>query len=231
MTLHRWWLYVTILVSGVLAICLELVRGLVQAVADSLMPADALYLKAIHPGLAIHRNEVLHELADRMRKMETAATQMVMERPGENGLTSGEDAMLSIIEQAMSDRPRRERMTGAANSSRRWIVGLEKLMGTANTVHTIHAQPQVLWKGKKIVATDDSDDPGSGTEIVGIFIGNRPVTNAWAAAIPVSEFAYNKINNDLLFPTCDPALYVTIQVRFLKDCNFYCAIHGKALGI
>lgn len=99
----------------------------------------------------------------------------------------------------------------------------------AGTTITVQVQPQVLFRGCKLMAIDDSDEPGKSTAVAGCFVGNRLVMQAFGRSIPTSEFAYDQCNNEMLWPTCDPALYITFQISATKDCTWYAVLFGEAV--
>ncbi len=109
---------------------------------------------------------------------------------------------------------------------RRWPMSME-VEGRAGTVQTVMMQPQCLFRVSKIMAVDD--DNGAATEITQIIVGNRLVLPTVIQGIPTSEFAFNKINNEIIFPTCQPALSIAVSVRFLRDSKWKASMFGDAV--
>lgn len=220
----------TTILVGVLVILFGFIHDIIQAFADSLASTDKVFLKSLNPDLEVYRNEVLHELAGRAEAALLAATSpSVAPLPplppvDESQLTPMEQQALRLIDLGLARKTKK-----VTPFKRRWPVSFEA-QGRAGTTTTVTVQPQCLFRGIKLFATDDSAEPGHSTDIIGAFVGNRPIIGPFGAAIiPVAEFAHYKVNNQLLFPTCDPALLITLQVRFRRDCTFYATIMGDAV--
>jgi len=110
---------------------------------------------------------------------------------------------------------------------RRWPVALE-CEGRAGTIQTTTINPQCLFRINKIIATDDEN--GQSTEITQIIVGNQLVLPVGLGiGIPTSEFAFYKINNEIIFPTCQPALMIAVSVRFLRDSKWKASMFGDAV--
>jgi hypothetical protein len=129
---------------------------------------------------------------------------------------------LDEIRQRLNRRSPRRR-------ARRFCVAFE-VEGRADSPMTVQVQPQVLFRGCKLIATDDSDDAGNGTLIVGMFVGNQPQMVTFGPGVPTSEFLYYKRCNEIDFDACDPALSITLQLRFLRDCKWNGVIFGEAIS-
>lgn len=97
----------------------------------------------------------------------------------------------------------------APTKKRRYVMGFGPAVVPPSSTITAQAQPQVLFRGEKLVNTGDS----TGLFIQGMFVGNKPQLPTFQNAIAVSTFAGTVLDNEMLFDTCDPALFVTFQVQ------------------
>lgn len=112
------------------------------------------------------------------------------------------------------------------SKKRRWPVSIE-CEGRAGTTQTAVLNPQCLFRATKIIATDD--EGGAATSINQIIVGQRLVLPAAGVGIPTTEFAHNKISNDIVFPVCQPGLMIAVTVRFERDCKWRASLFGDAL--
>lgn len=97
----------------------------------------------------------------------------------------------------------------APTKKRRYVMGFGPTAVPPSTTVTAQAQPQVLFRGEKLVNTGDV----TGLFIQGMFVGNKPQLPTFQNAIAVSTFAGTVLDNEMLFDTCDPALFVTFQIQ------------------
>lgn len=98
--------------------------------------------------------------------------------------------------------------------------------GKAGEFKYIQVQPGCLFRGEDLIARDTLD--GHGTDIVAMFVGNR-LQWPQGAVHPTHTLAPSQLSNGSLFDTCEPALSITLQVRFLKDCEFSATLKGRAV--
>lgn len=229
-------LYLRAIIAGILSMVREFVRGVFLAVADALDSRDAVCVRALHGGLSLHREQALQELAGRVRQLEEAALRMAKESaaPGSASaspkeMTTGETNLLIALDRIQEVRPW-DASAHSAHVPRRWPVAIDSEQPhDAGLVITVTVQSQVMFQGSKFMGTDDSDVPGTGCEVVGLFVGAQMVLDFTTPPIPMTEFAYDKVANDLLFPVCAPALSITVRLRMLKRCRFYGVFFGDAL--
>lgn len=198
----RWRLFcycVSAAVSGLFSIALQFVHDLVQAVAFGLAPTDELFMKSLNADLEVYRHDVLADLMARVRLVEDRADRM-----------------------EMSEQP------GArVLKKRRFPLSME-MFGRAGSTVTAQVQPQVLFKTRKIIAMDTDPNPGSATRIIGIFVGNKTQIGL-NLVLPTEEFLYYKCNNEIPMDVCDPALFITIQVQFTRDCEWRATLFGDTV--
>ena len=109
---------------------------------------------------------------------------------------------------------------------RRWPVGFIGSGGPASGTVNIQVQPQCLFRGEKLICSEST--PG-GSAIVGIFVGNLPQLPTLQNTIATSAFASGALDNEMLFDTCGPAMFITFQVQFSSSCTFTAALWGHAV--
>lgn len=110
----------------------------------------------------------------------------------------------------------------AVQKVRAWQLYFGPQRGEAGEVKKITVTPKVLFRADKIMATDDADPPGSGTEIaLRIEHPSRLELNA-----PTSALAQG-YDADLV---CHKAMSIEMGVRFLRSCTFNAVLFGKAVS-
>lgn len=92
---------------------------------------------------------------------------------------------------------------------RRYTLGFGPTPIPPGSTVTIQSQPQVLFRGEKIVNTGDS----TGLFIQGLFVGNKPQLPTFQSPIAVSTYAGTVLDNEQMLDTCDPALFITWQIQ------------------
>lgn len=100
------------------------------------------------------------------------------------------------------------------------------IAGRAGQTVTVQAQPNALFRGERLVATDSSERPGMGSMIQGVFVGNKPQTATFQNALLTLFFNENALSPDLAFDVCDPNLFITFQILFLVDCAWSATLWG-----
>jgi hypothetical protein len=99
----------------------------------------------------------------------------------------------------------------------------------AGTSTTITVNPQVLFRGEKVMATDSHTTPGLGTRISAIFVGQKSQRPANAGSTLTAFFANNALGNGIKWDTCEKALSISLTVNFVAACTFDCTVFGKAV--
>lgn len=114
--------------------------------------------------------------------------------------------------------------------TRRFFLAVE-MRGRAGEVKVAQVQPQVLFRGKKLVAVDDSPDPGAATYLEGLFVGHKSQIAPYGlgGSISTRSFSPKFTNNEIHLDTCDPALFLTFGIRFLEDCTWYGTVFGEVV--
>jgi hypothetical protein len=120
------------------------------------------------------------------------------------------------------------------NKARDWQIDFGPVFGEANTTTTITQNPQVLFRGEKVMATDSGNfagtgNPGTGTRIQAIFVGQKSQRPANAGSTLTSFFANNALGNGIKWDTCEKALSISITVQFVNACTFDMTVFGKAV--
>jgi hypothetical protein len=113
---------------------------------------------------------------------------------------------------------------------RDWQIDFGPVSGTAGLVTTITVNPQVLFEGQRVMATDDYTTPGYGTRIRLIQVGQenqRP--NAAGRGTLTAFFANNAIGTGIKWDTCQIGNTISVDVEFVHDCTFDMTVFGRAV--
>jgi len=94
---------------------------------------------------------------------------------------------------------------------RRWPIAFGPTAVPPSTTITATANPQVLYRGEKLINTGDT----SNLFISSLFVGNQQQLPSLGNPISVTSFAPGVLDNEMLFDTCQPALSITVQVQNL----------------
>jgi hypothetical protein len=116
-----------------------------------------------------------------------------------------------------------------ANKARDWQIDFGPTSGLAGTTTTLINNPQVLFRGEKVMATDSGSTAGLGTRIAAIFIGQKSQRPANAGSTLTAFFANNALGNGIKWDTCEKALSISITVSFVQSCTFDMTVFGKAV--
>ena len=115
------------------------------------------------------------------------------------------------------------------NKARDWQIDFGPVSGAAGTNTTVIINPQVLFRGEKVMATDTGTTPGLGTRIQAIFVGQKSQRPANAGSTLTAFFANNALGNGIKWDTCEKALSISITVQFIQSCTFDMTVFGKAV--
>lgn len=109
---------------------------------------------------------------------------------------------------------------------RRWTVALGPDAVPPNSTVTFQVQPQTLFRGEKLINTGDS-----ALFIQGLFVGQKSQLPTFQNPISVATYAPGVLDNELMMDTCDPALFITMQVqnRTADTLTFSMSIIGHAV--
>lgn len=112
--------------------------------------------------------------------------------------------------------------------TRDWDLSFGPTFGLAGTITTIVASPQVLFRGRKIMATDSGTPAGTGTRIMQMLVGQRMQRPSANGSSLVAFFGPGALGNGVTFDTAQPALTIAVTVSFVQDCTFDMSIFGEA---
>lgn len=98
--------------------------------------------------------------------------------------------------------------------------------GKAGQTLTVQAPPGFLFMGRRLIATDTSEVPGTKTKIMGCFVGNKPQMIIFNGGVLSQVFDREAVGSEIDFDTCEPMLFVTFQVMFLVDCAWTAELWG-----
>jgi hypothetical protein len=115
------------------------------------------------------------------------------------------------------------------NKARDWQIDFGPVFGLAGTSTTVIINPQVLFRGEKVMATDTGVTPGLGTRISAIFVGQKSQRPANAGSTLTAFFANNSLGNGIKWDTCEKALSISVTVLFVESCTFDMTVFGKAV--
>lgn len=93
---------------------------------------------------------------------------------------------------------------------RRYTLGFGPTTIPPLSTVTVQTQPQVLFRGEKLI---DTSVVQAGLFIQGIFVGNKPQLPTFQSPIAVTTYAGGVLDNEQMFDTCDPALFITFQIQ------------------
>jgi hypothetical protein len=121
------------------------------------------------------------------------------------------------------------------SAERDWQVDIGPIDGNAGDVVTLTSTPQVLFRGEKVMATDQSASPSAGpagynTRITQIFVGQKSQRPANAGATLTAFFANTALGNGIRWDSCERGLAISVTVSFINDSTtFNMTVFGKAV--
>lgn len=113
--------------------------------------------------------------------------------------------------------------------ARDWNIDFGPAYGTAGSTTTLVNNPQCLFRGEKVMATDTGSTAGYGTTISQVLIGQKLQKPAGTGSTLTFFFANNALGNGIKWDTCKEALTISVTVNFLQSCTFYMTVWGKAV--
>lgn len=113
--------------------------------------------------------------------------------------------------------------------ARDWDLSFGPVSGAAGTITTITQQPQCLFRGEKVMATDSAATPGYGTRITQVLIGQRLQRPATGGGSLTAFFSQSALGNGIKWDTCQQALSISVTVSFVSACTFDMTVFGKAV--
>ena len=113
--------------------------------------------------------------------------------------------------------------------ARDWDLSFGPVSGAASTTTVITVAPQCLFRGEKMMATDDATPVGTGSRITQVLIGQRLQRPATGGGSLTLFFAQTSLGNGLKWDTCQAALSISITVSFIVATTFNAVVFGKAV--
>ncbi len=123
------------------------------------------------------------------------------------------------------------RRTNPRSEMRDWELSFGPASAPAGQVLVFTERPQATFRVEKVIATDSSSLPGTGTRIMQISVGQkiqRPGNGSGAGAL-TNFFASSALGNGTLWDTCEPALSISVVVSFVQACTFDMSVFGKCV--
>lgn len=133
-----------------------------------------------------------------------------------------------VQKRALANRPMVQQVPLA--KARDWQIDFGPVSGTAGTQTTVVVNPQVLFRGEKMMATDTgANAAGFNTRIGAIFVGQKSQRPANSGATLTAFFANNSLGNGIKWDTCDKALSISLTISFITTSTFDATVFGKAV--
>jgi hypothetical protein len=115
------------------------------------------------------------------------------------------------------------------NRARDWTIDFGPVSGAASTTTVVSQNPQCLFRGEKMMATDSGSTAGYGTRIVQVLIGNKLQKSTGGGATLTAFYAPTSLGNGIKWDTCEKGLTIAITVSFVQACTFDGTVFGKAV--
>ncbi len=114
-------------------------------------------------------------------------------------------------------------------NSRDWQIDFGPVFGQAGTTTTITRQPQCLFRGEKVLATDSGSQAGHGTRIQTILVGQKLQRPSGGGSTLTAFFSPDSLGNGIRWDTVDKALSIAVTVSFVESCTFDATVFGKSV--
>lgn len=109
-----------------------------------------------------------------------------------------------------------------------WDVPFETVKGKKGQCKTVNVSPGCLFRGEKLMATDTAAEPGTGTRITAVLVGQRTQRPIGGGTLTLF-FGTQALGNGLDWDLCQPNESISITVEFLRDCTWTANVFGRAL--
>lgn len=130
---------------------------------------------------------------------------------------------------AVQTTPMRAAKPALEPQLREWQIDFGPVFGPAGAQTTITLQPQCLFRGEKIMATDTGTTAGRGTRIVSVTVGMKVQRPAGVGATLTQFFSSNALGNGITFDTANEWTAIAVTVSFVESCTFDMTVFGKAV--
>jgi hypothetical protein len=132
-----------------------------------------------------------------------------------------------VARRAAASRPMLHKIP--LNKARDWQIDFGPAFGLVGSVTTLINNPQCLFRGEKVMATDSGTTAGYGTRISQIFVGQKLQRPAGAGSTLTAFFANNALGNGIKWDTCEKALSIAVTVQYAQSVTFDMSVFGKAV--
>lgn len=116
---------------------------------------------------------------------------------------------------------------------RKWQIDTGQVFGPVNAIVAVTLTPQcAAFRCEKIMATDDSSNPGAGTRILSVTVGNKVQKLGPSGNGTLTQFfSAQALGNGISFDTTRPYEEIVIRVRFTQQCNWELTAWGTAATV
>lgn len=132
-----------------------------------------------------------------------------------------------VAKRAAASRPMLHQIP--LNRARDWTIDFGPVSGAAGTTTVVTQNPQCLFRGEKMMATDTGSTAGYGTRIVQVLIGNKLQKSTGGGATLTAFYAPTSLGNGIKWDTCEKGLTIAVTVSFVQACTFDATVFGKAV--
>lgn len=135
-----------------------------------------------------------------------------------------------VEERVAADRPTVVPRDVRTPEMREFSIDFGPAWAPAGAQVTITARPQVLFRGEKIIATDTFDDPGTGTRVVQVAVGQKIQKPGNGGAGTLTKFfAVEALGDGVRFDTAQDYATISVTVNFIQSCTFDMTVLGRAV--
>ncbi len=109
-----------------------------------------------------------------------------------------------------------------------WQIDFGPAFGLAGTSMVLTATPQTDFRGEKVMATDSSPNPGRGTRVAQLLVGNKPQRPLSNGSTLAQFFGPEALGNGVRWDVCPKGLTISITIDFVDSCTVDISVFGKA---
>ena len=118
-------------------------------------------------------------------------------------------------------------MSPAPQNWQSWQIDFGPVSGAAGTTTTIVNNPQCLFRGEKVIASDGQD--GTAVRVTSLFVGNQAQRPALNGSTLAAFFGVNALGNGVRWKTCEKGLTIAVGVSFVRAATFDLSVFGSAV--
>lgn len=112
---------------------------------------------------------------------------------------------------------------------REWSMDFGPAWAPAGEQIVLSVQPQCIFRGEKIVATDTGSTPGRGTRIMSVTVAQKIQRPAGDKGTLTQFFSQTGLADGVTFDTADKWAKIAVAVSFVESCTFDMSIFGTAV--